>query len=201
MLLFVAALPTGAAPPVPAAEAPDPAATLEKVETLEAQAAGAPVSPESVEPITEVEAEVIDPEGQQPLEDALTCLARTIYWEAKGEGEEGMIAVANVVMNRLADDRFPNRICAVVTEGQPDGPCQFSWWCDGNPLEVEEPDRYALTTEIARQALNGDLADLTLGALFFHHLDVAPDWAQDFEPTATIGPHRFYRPVEEPPRE
>jgi spore germination cell wall hydrolase CwlJ-like protein len=86
------------------ASAAEPAAVLEKVETLEEQAASETVPADAAEPLTEAEAAVVDPEGDAPLEDPLTCLARTVYWEAKGEDLAAMEAVANVVMNRLTDD-------------------------------------------------------------------------------------------------
>jgi spore germination cell wall hydrolase CwlJ-like protein len=28
--------------------------------------------------------QAVDPAGQAPMDDSITCLARTIYWEAKG---------------------------------------------------------------------------------------------------------------------
>ena len=110
-----------------------------------------------------------------------------------------MEAVANVVMNRLAGDGFPDTICGVVTEGRPEGPCQFSWWCDGNPLDVEEADRYELTMDVARRALNQELEDRTKGALYFHAEGLSPDWAEVYEPTVTEGGHVFYRVAEASP--
>lgn len=168
-------------------------AAAERIEALEAQAVdGSGTAPAA--PLTEAEAAAVDPEGTAPLEDALTCLARTIYWEAKGEELAGMEAVANVVMNRLAAEDFPETVCAVVQEGGESGPCQFSWWCDGNPDDVEEADRYELTLDVARRALNQELPDRTDGALHYHSADVAPDWAADLVETARLGAHVFYRP-------
>ena len=166
--------------------------TLEQLEGLEEEAAGGSGAP-AAEPLTKTEAAAVDPEGAAPLEDPLTCLARTIYWEAKGEDVAAMEAVANVVMNRLAAEPFPDTICGVVTEGKEGGPCQFAWWCDGSPDDVEEPDRYAITTEVARRALNQELPDRTDGALFFHGVADTPDWAADYVETVRLGDHVFYR--------
>ena len=166
-------------------------ATVAKGEVLEEAAAEGTPAAETIEP---AEAELVDPEGDAPLEDALTCLARTVYWEAKGEDLAAMEAVANVVMNRLASDDFPETVCGVVTQGKDEGPCQFSWWCDGNPLEAEEPDRYEITMDVARRALNQELTDHTDGALYFHGQGVSPDWAATFVETTTVGEHVFYRP-------
>ncbi len=51
------------------------------------------------------------------MDDAITCLARSIYWEAKGKDSTDMEAVANVVMNRLGHEGFPDTVCAVVKQG------------------------------------------------------------------------------------
>ena len=115
-------------------------AAVEKGQELEkAAAAGDGEPPADGKTITRSEAQAVDPDGQEPLDDALGCLARTIYWEAKGEDRPGMEAVASVVMNRLGRESFPNTVCGVVKEGRQSGACQFSWWCDGRPDEVEEP--------------------------------------------------------------
>jgi spore germination cell wall hydrolase CwlJ-like protein len=92
-----------------------------------ASAKGGKALPAPAETISKAEAQAVDPNGEEPLDGAVTCLARTIYWEAKGESDAGMQAVANVVMNRLRHTGFPKTICGVVTQGHEQGACQFSW--------------------------------------------------------------------------
>lgn len=138
--------------------------------------------------------QAVDPAGAAPLDDTITCLSRAIYWEAKGEGPDDMAAVANVVMNRLGDAGFPDTVCGVIKQGGEQGSCQFSWWCDGRGDEVQEPKRYTVVKEVARQALNGQLEDATDGALFFHQHTIHPYWADDFTETARIGDFIFYKP-------
>ena len=48
------------------------------------------------------------------LETAFICLALNTYHEAKNQSLVGQVATAQVVMNRVEDDRFPNTICEVV---------------------------------------------------------------------------------------
>ncbi|MBE0618248.1 MAG: cell wall hydrolase, partial [Proteobacteria bacterium] len=100
-----------------------------KAEVLEekASAEGSKALPTRAEIITKPEVQAVDLAGDEPLDRAITCLARSIYWEAKGEGDAGMEAVANVVMNRLGHKGFPNTICGVVKQGHEQGACQFSW--------------------------------------------------------------------------
>src|SRR5882672_3004751 len=52
----------------------------------------------------------------------IACLARNVYFEARGEPEAGQYAVAEVTMNRKASGRYPNTVCGVVYERQ-----AFSW--------------------------------------------------------------------------
>src|SRR5512147_2099109 len=84
--------------------------TAEKSQALEQNAAagGDKATPSTAEAIKEPEAQAVDPAGNEPMDNAITCLARTIYWEARGEEEDSMEAIANVVMNRLGHDGYPN---------------------------------------------------------------------------------------------
>ena len=74
------------------------------------------------------------------ITEAIMCLALNVYHEAKNQSFIGQVAVAQVVMNRVKDSRYPNNVCDVVKQGptykwKPDFPirnqCQFSWYCDG----------------------------------------------------------------------
>jgi spore germination cell wall hydrolase CwlJ-like protein len=167
----------------------------EKAQVLEqeASAEGSGRSPEPAELITRPGAQAVDPAGQAPLDDAITCLARSIYWEARGEDTIDMEAVANVVMNRLGHEGFPDTVCGVVKEGSERGSCQFSWWCDGRPDEAQEEDAYVIAKEIARKALNQQLQDHTDGGQFFHHRNVTPNWASKFTRTFQTDDLVFYR--------
>lgn len=167
---------------------------VRKAEVLEQVVAPDVEVREPVEPLEEQEAQVIDPEGSDPLEEPLTCLARSIYWEAKGVQGRDMESVANVVINRLASEEFPNTVCEVVKQGSEQSPCQFSWWCDGRPDEVVEGDAYEVAREVARQALNRELPDHTDGALYFHDRTVRPHWANEFLLTIETEAFFFYRP-------
>ena len=55
-----------------------------KAEVLEekASAGGSKTLPTPAEIITKPQAQSVDPTGEEPLDNAITCLARSIYWEA-----------------------------------------------------------------------------------------------------------------------
>ena len=167
-----------------------------KAQTLEQNAAseGDKSPPSESETISKPEAQAVDPAGENPLDDALTCLARSIYWEARGEDAAGIEAIAHVVMNRLGHEGFPDTICEVVRQGREEGACQFSWWCDGRADDAQEDAAYSAAKEIARKVLNKQTPDRTGGALYFHRKDVAPKWSEEYLRTVEIGDHVFYRP-------
>ena len=168
----------------------------DKAQVLEQKAAdnSSPAPVPKSQAITQPEVQAVDPAGKAPMDDAITCLARSIYWEAKGKDSTDMEAVANVVMNRLGHEGFPDTVCAVVKQGSETKSCQFSWWCDGKPDSAQEEAPYAIAKEIARKALNKQLPDHTGGALYFHDRTVKPDWADKYVKTAEIGLFRFYKP-------
>ena len=99
-----------------------------------------------------------------------------MYWEAKSEGPDGMLAVASVVLNRVAHPEFPDTVCGVVKQGGESPPCQFSWWCDGRSDLPVEARPWATATRIAERALRDPPSDLTRGALFFHNISVETPW-------------------------
>ncbi|MGL6244579.1 cell wall hydrolase [Pseudomonas sp.] len=168
----------------------------DKAQVLEHKAAekGSDVPVPKSEAITQSEVQAVDPAGKSPLDDAITCMARSIYWEAKGKDTAEMEAVANVVMNRLGHEGFPDTVCAVVKQGSETKSCQFSWWCDGKSDSVQEETQYALAKEIARKALNKQLPDRTGGAMYFHDRTVKPDWARAYTKTFETKMFRFYKP-------
>lgn len=168
----------------------------DKAEVLEQKAAekGADLPVPKSEAITTSEVQAVDPAGASPLDDAITCLARSIYWEAKGKSTADMEAVASVVMNRLGHEGFPDTVCAVVKQGSETKNCQFSWWCDGRSDQVQEETQYAIAKEIARKALNKQLNDRTNGAMYFHDRNVKPDWARKYIKTTETSMFLFYKP-------
>jgi len=167
------------------------AAQLEKKDVINPYGAPAPPG----KSITKPEVKEVDTTGKERMDDAITCLARTIYWEARGTDKTVMHAIANVVMNRLGHEGFPNTICGIVKQGREEKACQFSWWCDGRPDSAQEIGPYESAKEIARKALNRQLKDLTGGALYFHRRGITPDWSKKYIRTVEIGKILFYKPA------
>jgi len=131
-------------------------------------------------------------DGTRPLDDPLVCLARSIYFEARGQSDREMAAVGHVVVNRVRQSGFPDDICGVVKDGGEQPPCQFSWWCDGRPDVAANQREYNRAVRIARGILDGSVADPTDGANMFHNRAASPDWAGEAEPRGRIGDQYFY---------
>ena len=123
------------------------------------------------------------------------CLALAVYWEGKSEMREGRVAVAHVVLNRVRDPEFPNTICGVVQDrnGNRNGSCQFSWYCDGKSDEPTNAEQWREAQAVARAALAGETRDPTGGARYFHVRRLSPPWTRNLTRTAAIGDHVFYR--------
>ncbi len=126
--------------------------------------------------------------------DQFACLAKALYFEARGESVKGQFAVAEVILNRVDSRKYPNSVCGVVGQGanRRNG-CQFSYMCDGRADNIREKAAYARVAKIARLMLDGAPRALTGGATHFHTTNIRPRWAKRFPNTAKIGSHLFYR--------
>ncbi|MCH8172234.1 MAG: cell wall hydrolase [Proteobacteria bacterium] len=130
--------------------------------------------------------EVETPEGR--------CLTQVIYFEARSEPVEGQLAVAQVVLNRTKNQRFPDTICGVVFQNEKmKHRCQFSFACDGLSDNPYNPEAWDLAKRIGYIALSERWEDITYSATYYHANYVLPYWVTSLETTARHGRHIFYR--------
>ena len=136
------------------------------------------------------------------LAESLICLALNVYHEAKNQSFMGQVAVAQVVMNRVKDERYPNTVCDVVKQAQtykykPTIPiknkCQFSWYCDGKSDKPEEPKAWRDAMHVANGVYNGHIGDFVEGATHYHAYYVNPSWAKVKKYVLRIDDHIFYK--------
>ena len=122
------------------------------------------------------------------------CLTEALYFEARGESVKGQFAVAEVILNRVDNVRFPNTACKVVNQGTGRRyRCQFTYTCDGYNEVIRERAAWDRVGKVARMILDGAERNLTEGATHYHTKAVRPRWSRIFARTATIGAHHFYR--------
>ena len=102
---------------------------------------------------------------QRPLyqfsDEELEVLLRIVEAEAGGEDEDGRLLVANVVLNRLNSEEFPDTVSEVVFQKE-GAVAQFSPAYSGKYQRVEISDT---TIRAVGRALMGE--DISQGALYF----------------------------------
>ncbi len=126
---------------------------------------------------------------------AWQCLSEALYFEARGETLLGQIAVAEVILNRVDSDAYPDTVCGVIRQGETRGAgCQFSYRCDGKSDEPRSAKSHERVGKVAWVMLSGRPRILTDQATHYHASHVDPSWARGLVRTARIGEHVFYRP-------
>ncbi|HET8722046.1 MAG TPA: cell wall hydrolase [Nitrospira sp.] len=123
------------------------------------------------------------------------CLATAIYFEARGEPEEGQLAVAQVIMNRVRSPDWPDTICGVVYQGQWNkSGCQFSFACDGRSDTPKDQGKWELAMRLAKRVTNGEVFLKDIGhATHYHATYVNPRWSREMSLVERIGQHLFYK--------
>jgi N-acetylmuramoyl-L-alanine amidase len=142
-------------------------------------------------------------------DDNIVCMAQNIYHEARGDNYAGQIAVADVVLNRVEDSRYPNTICGVIKQAKlsewwlargKEVPikhqCQFSWYCDGKSDKITNQRSWNQALAISYSMVTtGIYAGITEGATHYHATYVDPYWASSHQMQliGPIGDHVFYK--------
>ena len=147
------------------------------------------------------------------------CMARNIFFESSIDSHAGMSAVADVVLNRVRDNRYPNTVCEVVhqavmkeswkTKQDPNLPdservyypkrhmCQFSWFCDGKSDDIPlGSENWVRAQMVAWEMMHeGRFRGITEGATHYHATYVDPSWStqRGMDLVGRIGLHIFYR--------
>lgn len=139
------------------------------------------------------------------IAEAVVCLALNAYHEARDQDIAGMIAVSQVVMNRVESEYYPDDVCEVVFQG-PTRPswknpemqypvrhrCQFSWYCDGKDDTPFEQEAWEAAKMVAWGVYHQRVNNMVGDALWYHADYVTPEWAQTKAETVRIGNHIFY---------
>jgi len=95
----------------------------------------------------------------QLTEEEIDLLAKIVWVESRGESEEGQKAVVEVILNRIASEKFPNTLYEVLSQKNP---TQFASWKhrdSARPTEKEYASIYSV--------LNGETSILREDTLYF----------------------------------
>lgn len=114
------------------------------------------------------------------LQSDIDCLAKVIYYEARGESERGKLAVALATLNRVDSPRYPKTICEVVYQKN-----QFSWTRKQSKSTKWQESRYLAQKAYDNRDILGNFK-----ATHFHNLRVNPRWK--LKRLTKIGGHIFY---------
>ena len=129
------------------------------------------------------------------------CLALNVYYESRGSNLADQYAVADVVLNRTNDNRWPDTVCGVLKQGRKHASgqmkrnqCQFSWYCDGKADNPQDEDSWIRAQTVAfKIAYYGQMRGISEGANHYHASYVTPSWAKKLQLVGRIGAHVFYR--------
>ena len=116
-------------------------------------------------------------------------IADTIYLEARGEGENGMRAVATVIYNR-AKGKIEDMVSVCLK------PKQFSCWNSSKNVKIAPKnflDRraYKICNSIEKELLNGNFKPLGSWT-HYHVFSITPYWNKSRKGTK-IGNHLFLK--------
>lgn len=132
----------------------------------------------------------------------LDYMARTLWGEARGEPEIGIVAVAHVILNRVRSPAYPDSVRGVVTQ-----PLQFSVWNAGpdreRMLALEDRNAdFVRMKMIAKRVLEGFTHDPTGGADHYANKAVvasyyggaipAGHWINKLPVAGQFGAHTFF---------
>ena len=110
--------------------------------------------------------------------DDVLLIAKLIWEEARGESYEGMVAVGEVVLNRVEYDAWSDTVQGVIYQ-----PKQFA------PIS----GKYNETTLQAALEAVGGSSVVDGSQYFFNPKECSPSWADDYVFVRRIGGHVFYK--------
>ena len=114
----------------------------------------------------------------------LEALQRVVYCEARGQSEDGKLAVAYTVVNRSSKS-------GRSIEYEATKPSQFCVW--GRAMTETAAALKCKTA--AYTAIERDKPDPSNGATFFYSRNNVPNWARGINPCAVIGDHKIFKDI------
>jgi spore germination cell wall hydrolase CwlJ-like protein len=123
-------------------------------------------------------------------------MAEAIYYEADGESLPCKILVAQTILNRVDDPRFPSSVEGVVTQRKfrkGRWVCQFSYLCDGFPEDMSRWNSAYNSYKVAQMVLDGEVPRLTNADHYYNPKKVTPSWSSEMEDVVSCDGHVFGR--------
>ena len=151
-----------------------------------------PEHPPIIDGMTTIQPSGLDLEVSQ-CKKSPDCLkmAEALYFESRSEGWDGMLAVANVIKNRVESKRFRNTVVDVIEK-----PYQFSYVHEVEDKSIEDQESYRKALIISKRVLTGRVEDNTMNSTHYLNpkkLKRLPRWAREFERTIVVNNHHFFK--------
>ena len=128
----------------------------------------------------------------------IQCIAKAVYFEARGESIAGQAAIAQVIMNRVQSEAYPSVPCKVVKQRKR-GVWQFSFW-NRDSFSVKK-ERFNLTLSVTQCVVDGYCSIPGVGesTLYYacdgrYKIHFPSNWDKSkLEFTTKVGSHCFYK--------
>lgn len=124
--------------------------------------------------------------------EAIDIISQTLYAEARGEGENGLRAVASVIWNRAK--RNPDNMVKVCLK-----PKAFSCWNNTSVINIKEKPIYETCMDIASELLSETFEEYPFRNIHptnyittsLYHSAKCPNWARG-QIGEVVGNHIFF---------
>jgi spore germination cell wall hydrolase CwlJ-like protein len=122
----------------------------------------------------------------------IDCMTEAVYFEARGESEEGQKAVIEVILNRVDNlQKYPNTICGVIKQKS-----QFSYNLlpSLKIVELESYRQVRKTVEKHLFSVRGLNANRVIPKCSDHYdgKHSTAHWIKHMKSSVTVGNHVFY---------
>jgi len=125
----------------------------------------------------------------------IDCMTQALYYESRGESNEGMLAVATVIYNRVRTANYPKSVCGVInqhtwTDGEKH--CQFSYKCE-KQYRINDKTQWIRSKIIAENViLNHKFHNILYKKRALHYKEKSSVTAWHYHKIIKIGNHIFY---------
>lgn len=115
-------------------------------------------------------------------------LAEVGYYESRNQSDKGVLAVMQVVLNRVDHPKWPNTVKEVIYNK-----CEFSYTCDGSIGRRKKNNKqWYRMHKLANKLLSGKVSANIGKSTHYHSDKVVPYWSKIFKRTGRIGNHIYY---------
>lgn len=125
--------------------------------------------------------------------DQIDCLAKAMYFEARGGKDHELVNIGHVILNRVDSNKFPNSVCSVIADKKHS--IQFPWYYKGKSIKYLKTFKEIkiLANILYNSHVNNERIDTTKGSLFFHSKRIDLRWKHYKRVSVLDNLHYFYK--------